>query len=401
MKIKVLYGKTQGRGTNQMRINKKLPFLLAMLLLLAGCGQVQNTEQSQAEPMQQVVDEKTETIEGILSDLSIEEKVGQMLMMDFRKNPDDTGMTVLSEDVKKQIKQYHLGGVILFAENLDTAAQTKQLTSDMQKAAEIPLFIGIDEEGGIVSRLNKSQIPHEIIPEAAQMQGDVTQAAQAGKQIGIVLADLGINVDFAPVVDVYTNPENTVIGTRAYGTEPEVVSDMGAAFANALQDTGVQAVAKHFPGHGDTVADSHNGIAVSDHDLERLRAVEFPPFQRMIQEGIGFVMVGHITLPQITTDAMPATLSKEAIDLLRQELGFDGVIITDAMNMGAIVEYYPTGEAAVKAVQAGIDIILMPANLEEAYTALCQAVQNGTISESRLDESVRRILDRKYESGLL
>ncbi len=384
-----------------MRFPKRMVFFLVMMLLLAGCGQTQNTEaeQEQAEEIQ--VDLKKETIKGILTDMTTEEKIGQMLMMDFRKNPDGTGMTVLSEDVKKKIAQYHLGGVILFAENLDTAAQTKQLTSDMQQAAEIPLLIGIDEEGGVVSRLNQSQIPHVIVPQAAQMQGDLTQAAQAGRQIGTVLSDLGINMDFAPVVDVYTNAQNTVIGTRAYGTEPDVVGDMGAAFANALEDAGVQAVAKHFPGHGDTVTDSHDGMAVSNHDLERLRMVEFPPFQRLVDEGLRVVMVGHITLPQIATDGLPATLSKEAMDLLREDLQFDGVAITDAMNMGAIVEYYSVKEATIKAVQAGIDMILMPADLEEAYTALCQAVQDGTISQSRLDESVQRILNIKYENGLL
>ena len=344
---------------------------------------------------------KDDTISEAIEHMTVEEKVGQMIMMDFRKNPDDSGMTVLSEDVAQKIADYHLGGVILFAENLDTAEQTKQLVADMQKAADMPLLIGIDEEGGMVSRLDKSQIPHTSIPNAKDMNGDTAQAEAAGKEIGSVLSELGINVDFAPIADIHTNPENTVIGDRAYGTDAQTVSDMAAAFTKGLESEGVSATAKHFPGHGDTGTDSHDGMAVSEHDLQRLQEVEFVPFRRLAEEGIDLMMVGHITMPNVTDDGLPASLSKEAIDSLREELDYEGIVITDAMNMGAIVEYYPDGEAAVKAVEAGVDIVLMPADLDDAYNSLCEAVQTGEISENRLDESVERILSLKYDKGML
>lgn len=391
-------------------MKKRIFYLIAVFLLcvlFSGCSQ--NADQATEQSAPQIEQEssktpeqiKAETIENIMEDMTIEEKVGQLLMMDFRKNADDTDMTVLSEEAAQQIADYHLGGVILFAENLDTLEQSQALVNQMQEAADMQLFIGIDEEGGMVSRLDKSQIPHVSVPNAAQLQGDTAQAKQAGVDIGTTLAKIGVNVDFAPVADVYTNPDNTVIGERAYGTDANTVADMAAAFMQGLEAQGVKATAKHFPGHGDTAADSHDGMAISDHDLTRLQEIEFVPFSRLVQEGIDFVMVGHITMPQVTDDGLPASLSPQAIALLREDIGFDGIVITDAMNMGAIVSYYPDGQAAVQAIQAGVDIVLMPSDLEEAYLALLDAIGTGEISQTRLDESIRRILEVKYDSGML
>ncbi|MBM6828253.1 glycoside hydrolase family 3 protein [Anaerotignum lactatifermentans] len=373
--------------------------LALTVFLLGGCGAKQGTDSAGAEKTPEQME--TEWIEETLADMTLEEKVGQMLMMDFRNLSDGTPMTELSEDAAEQIEEYHLGGVILFAENLDTAKQTKALTAQMQEAADLPLWIGIDEEGGIVSRLDKSNIPHEQIPSAALMEGDTAQAEEAGRTIGRELRELGVNVDFAPVADIYTNPENTVIGERAFGTDAQTVSDMASAFAAGLAEEGVLAAAKHFPGHGDTATDSHYGVAMAEQTLEELRTVEFVPFQRLIDEGIPFVMVGHITTPNATKDGLPASLSAETIGLLRQELGFDGIVITDAMNMGAITEAFSTGESAVMAVKAGVDMVLMPADLPAAYEGLLAAVSDGEITQKRLDESVRRILEAKYDAGLL
>lgn len=384
-------------------MKKSMTFLLAAAVaMFAGCGQEETAEKQPEAIVEKTADELTEdAVAEKIEHMTVEEKVGQMLMMDFRKNPDDSGMTVLSGDVAQKIADYHLGGVILFAENLDTAEQTKDLVADMQKAADMPLLIGIDEEGGMVSRLDKSQIPHTSIPNAKDMDGDTAQAETAGKEIGSVLSELGINVDFAPIADIHTNPENTVIGDRAYGTDAQTVADMASAFTRGLESEGVSATAKHFPGHGDTGTDSHDGMAVSEYDLQRLEEVEFVPFRRLADEGIDLMMVGHITMPNVTDDGLPASLSKEAIELLRKELDYDGIVITDAMNMGAIVDYYPNGEAAVKAVEAGVDIVLMPADLDDAYNSLCEAVETGEISENRLDESVERILSLKYEKGMM
>ncbi|KXL52634.1 beta-hexosaminidase precursor [Anaerotignum neopropionicum] len=373
--------------------------LIALMCFGTGCGN-EVVEQVPEETVKTAKETKQETIENLIDTMTMEEKIGQLFMCDIRNYPNGTGMTVLSEDAAKMVKDYHLGGVILFAENLDTLEQTKKLTGDLQNAAEIPLFIGIDEEGGLVSRLKKSNIPHETMLSPGEMTEPV-QAEAAGRSIGGTLSEMGVNVDFAPVADVNTNPNNPVIGIRSYSDDPQKAGDMVSAFIQGMQGTGVSATVKHFPGHGDTAADSHKGEVFVSHDLERLKSVEFVPFARAIDEGVNFVMVGHIKTPKATTDGLPATLSAQAVKLLREDLKFNGVAITDAMNMQAITEYYGDGESAVLSVLAGIDIVLMPADLDEAYQAVGKAAQDGRISEERLKESLWRILGLKYDKGLL
>ncbi len=373
--------------------------LIALMCLGTGCEN-KAEEETPAEPVKTAEEIKQETIQEKIDTMNLEEKVGQLFMVDFRNNDDGSGMTVLSQKAVEEIENYHVGGVILFAENLDTLEQTQKLTQDMQDAAEIPLFIGIDEEGGRVSRLNKSNIPHETIPAAEEMT-EPAQAEAAGKSIGEILAEIGVNVDFAPVADVNTNPDNPVIGNRAYSSDPNQAADMVCAFLKGLQGTGVSGTVKHFPGHGDTAADSHKGEVFVSHDLERLKEVEFVPFAKAIENGVDFVMVGHIKTPNATSDNLPATLSAQAVKFLRKDLGYDGVAITDAMNMQAITDYYGIGESTIMAVSAGIDIVLMPGDIDEAYQALLGGVKEGRISEEQLEESVRRILSLKYDKGLL
>lgn len=374
--------------------------LLAMLLAgcmafgLTACERESATEEAPPKTPEEV---KAEYIQDIIDEMDAAEKAGQLIMADFRTNPDGTGMTSLSDEAKKTLQEYYIGGVILFAENLDTKEQTQQLTYDLQAAAHMPLFIGIDEEGGLVSRLNKSNIEHEVFPPAAEME----DVSWAGTSIGSSLGELGINVDFAPVADVNTNPENPVIGTRAFSADPQAAAGKVSEFIAAIQNMGVSACAKHFPGHGDTAMDSHLGETYVEHDMERLRSVEFVPFEQAITAGTDFIMAGHIKTPNATADGLPATLSAEMLGILRNELGFDGIIITDAMNMGAIVDVYGSGESAVMAVQAGADMVLMPADLAEAAEALTEAIESGDISEERVNGVLWRILSLKYDKGLL
>ena len=373
-------------------MKKILAMLLAgcMMFSLAACGERETV------PAKEEVS-KEEYIQAIIDEMDAAEKAGQLIMADFRNNADGTGMTVLSEEAKEALSEYYIGGVILFAENLDTKEQTQQLTYDLQAAAHLPLFIGIDEEGGLVSRLKKSNIEHETFPPAAEME----DVSWAGTSIGATLGELGINVDFAPVADVNTNPDNPVIGTRAFSAEPQAAAAKAAEFITAIQKMGVSACAKHFPGHGDTAMDSHLGETYVEHDMERLRSVEFIPFEQAIAAGTDFIMAGHIKTPNATADGLPATLSAEMLGILRNNLGYDGIIITDAMNMGAIVEQYGSGESAVMAVQAGVDLVLMPANLAEAAEALTDAIEKGEISAERIDAALWHILSLKYDKGLL
>lgn len=377
-------------------MKKLLAILLAgcMAFGMTACGGSTETVDAPPKTPEEV---KAEYIQSMIDEMDAAEKAGQLIMADFRTNADGTGMTVLSEEAKDALREYYIGGVILFAENLDTKEQTQQLTYDLQAAAHVPLFIGIDEEGGLVSRLNKSNIEHEVFPPAAEME----DVSWAGTSIGSSLGELGINVDFAPVADVNTNPDNPIIGTRAFSSDPQAAASKVAEFISAIQKMGVSACAKHFPGHGDTAMDSHLGETYVEHDLERLRSVEFVPFEQAITAGTDFIMAGHIKTPNATTDDLPATLSSEMMGILRNDLGFDGIIITDAMNMGAIVDTYGSGESAVMAVQAGVDMVLMPANLQEAAKALTEAIKTGAISEERVEDALWRILSLKYDKGIL
>ena len=377
-------------------MKKILTILLAgcMAFGMTACSCEAKTENAPEKTPEEV---KAEYIQSIIDEMDAAEKAGQLIMADFRTNADGTGMTVLSDEAKDALREYYIGGVILFAENLDTKEQTQQLTYDMQAAAHMPLFIGIDEEGGLVSRLKKSNIEHEVFPPAAEME----DVSWAGTSIGSSLAELGINVDFAPVADVNTNPDNPVIGIRAFSSDPQAAASKVAEFISAIQKMGVSACAKHFPGHGDTAMDSHLGETYVEHDLERMRSVEFVPFEQAITAGTDFIMAGHIKTPNATTDGLPATLSSEMLGILRNDLNFDGIIITDAMNMGAIVDAYGSGESAVIAVQAGVDMVLMPADLAEAAEALTEAIKTGAISEERVNEALWHVLSLKYDKGIL
>lgn len=390
-----------------MKTKKYILLALLTTLVFSGCSKT-----ADGEPKEEVITQPTaeeiigneelaeeDKVTTIIENMTIEEKIGQLLMCDFRTNADGTGMTELSETAAEDIVNYHLGGVILFAENLDTEEQTKTLISDIKALSDLPMFIGVDEEGGLVSRLNKSNIPHEVIGEAASF-GTVEEAGRVGTVIGETLYDLGFNVDFAPVADVNTNPENTVIGTRAFSSDPQIAAKMVGAFVASIEETGVYGCVKHFPGHGDTAGDSHDGSVYVNHDLERLETVEFLPFIEGIEKGVEFVMVGHIQTPNATSDGLPATLSKESVDLLRNNLGYDGIVITDAMNMQAIAQYYGAGEACVMSILAGVDIVLMPADYKEAYESLMTAYDEGRLRDERLEESLVRILTAKLAIDL-
>lgn len=256
--------------------------------------------------------------------------------------------------------------------------------------------MGVDEEGGIVSRIAKSGIMETPVYDSMQaigQTGDSLKAYETGCQIGSYLSELGFNVDFAPVADVLTNPQNTVIGSRSFGSDPSIDGAMVASEVKGLHTKGMLSTLKHFPGHGDTYEDSHEGKSYVYKTREELENCEWIPFKKGIEAGSDFVMMGHISCPGITGDDTPASLSYTiCTEILRDQLGFQGLVITDAMNMGAVANEYASGDAAVRAVQAGADMILMPADFSAAYAGVRNAVQNGTITEERINESVRRIL---------
>lgn len=342
--------------------------------------------------------------------LTTQEKIGQMLMPDFRKY-NGKNVTELPPEVAALVKQYHLGGILLFRENAVSAAQAAKLVHDYQMASDkFGLLISIDQEGGIVTRLQTgTNFPGNM---ALGGTHSAELAYQVGKSIGDELNALGINWDFAPVLDTNNNPDNPVIGVRSFGGDPQLVADLGIAYIRGLQSVGVAATAKHFPGHGDTAIDSHLGLPSVPHSKERLKEVELYPFQKAMENGIDAIMTAHVTFPQIDSTTaiskkdgnpvnMPATLSYKVLtELVREEMGFQGVISTDAMNMQAIVDHFGPADAAIRAVNAGADIILMPVGLQTVAEGLLAAVQSGEITQERLNLSVERILTLKMKRGV-
>lgn len=343
--------------------------------------------------------------------MSMEEKVGQMLMPDFR-NWNGKNVTVMNDEIARLVKDYHLGGVILFRENTVTADQTTKLVSAYQEAAEkYGLLISIDQEGGIVTRLQTgTDMPGNMALGATRSE---ELSEKVGRTIGEELNALGINMNFGPVLDVNNNPDNPVIGVRSFGEDPELVATLGNAYIKGLHETGTAATAKHFPGHGDTAVDSHVGLPSVPHDIDRLKKVELYPFQQAMDAGIDAIMSAHVTFPKIddtkaiskkdgTEVAVPGTLSHKILTgLMREEMGFKGVIVTDAMNMGAIADHFGPVDAAIRAVKAGADILLMPVGIVDVANGLYDAVNSGDISEGRLEQSVERILTLKLNRSIV
>lgn len=337
----------------------------------------------------------------ILSKMCLEEKIGQMFMLDFRKK-DRRDVTTVDKSIATIIQRYQPGGVILFRENSVSTIQTLELTRGYKKASpKIPLFIAVDQEGGAVTRLQSGTVmPGNMALGAV---GNLKLTYAVARAIGEELQALGINMNFAPVIDVNNNPSNPVIGVRSFGDNPVAVAGLGIEFMNGLQDAGIITAAKHFPGHGDTAMDSHIDLPTVSHGFDRLEAVEFVPFKALINNGIDMIMTAHVTFPAIEgRDGVPATLSYNCLtDLLRDRMGFKGIVITDAFSMKAITDRYGDKEAASMAIKAGADIVLMPQNIEDTFSYILEQVRNGEISEARIDSSVRRILALKIKGGII
>lgn len=292
-----------------------------------------------------------------------------------------------------------MGGLIYFSQNIKDAEQLSGMLQNTADWSNYPIFLAVDEEGGSVSRVAEAGLAENVgFMSEIGASGDAALAKEAGASIGAYLSGFGFNLDFAPVADVITEG-NTVIGDRSFGTDVNLVSPMVAAMVEGLQDNGVNACLKHFPGLGDTTEDTHDGLASSEKTLDEFTAQDFPVYQAGIDAGVKFIMVSHLSAPNVVGDNTPASLSSMMItDILRGQLGYQGIVITDAMNMTAITDYYTPEDAAVKALQAGADMILMPEDFQAAYQGVLDAVNNGTLTEERIDESLRRIYRvKKYE----
>ncbi len=343
-----------------------------------------------------------DVVEAIISEMTLEEKVAGLFIVTPESITGVDTAVQAGDGTKKALEKYPVGGLIYFAKNIQSEDQIKKMVENSVSYCKYPMFIAVDEEGGTVSRLADS-LKLDNVGDMADIgsTGDATNAYEAMKTIGTYMAGYGFNLNFAPVADVLTNEDNTAIGARSFGSDATVVASMVTSSISGLEETGVTACVKHFPGLGDASEDTHNGLSVIDKSLEELKQTELVPFISAIENGANMIMVGHMSLPQIVGDNTPATMSKEVIsDLLRSELGFNGVVITDAMNMGAITEYYGADEAAIKAFKAGADMVLMPEDFELAYEGVIAAVQDGTISEERINDSLKRVFRIKYADSV-
>lgn len=342
----------------------------------------------------------------MVRDMSLEDKLYQMLFVTPEALTGYNRVTKSGDATKAAIEERPVGGIIYFSTNLVSTDQVTEMIQNIQtyskEATDRGLFIGVDEEGGTVARVADTLGTTQFDDMSVYGEsGDTAEAYNIGSTQAKELTALGFNVNFSPVADVLTNEDNTVVKERSFGSDPDLVSGMVTQVVKGLTDGGMLCAPKHFPGHGSTGGDTHDGFASSDRTLEELEACDFKPFEAAIAAGAPMVMVGHMTMTAIDEDS-PASLSHEIVTgLLREQLGYDGIIITDALNMDAITDNYTSGDAAVKAVSAGCDMLLCVTDIPTVIDALTEAVSDGTISEDQIDESVTRILTAKLQYGII
>ena len=385
-----------------MKTNKIFS-LLAAIMMAATFTACSNDDNPVVPP--------TDEVEEQLQKMTLREKVGQMFFVRLESLDPSIKWTTYDDLANIKIMEvtmkmrstntnYPVGGIILYAWNIDNETQLSHIISQIRSMNGNPLLC-IDEEGGRVSRIANN--PNFNVKKYESMAaigatGDPQNAYECGNTIGTYLHRYGFDIDFAPVADVNTNPENVIIGPRAFSDDPAVAAPMVTSYLQGLKDAGVTGCIKHFPGHGDTKADTHYGYASTQKTWDEMRDCEMVTFRAGIQWGCQMIMTAHIGAPNVTGSDIPSTMSSIILqDKLRGELGYRNIIITDGMEMGAITQQYTRAEAAVGSIQAGVDIVLGPRNFTEAFNAVVAAVQAGTISEERINQSVRRILKLRKE----
>lgn len=379
--------------------------LLALCLLLCGCNIDGKKDYTKTEDLDEA------TLQGmakdITKDMSLKQKIGQLFMVSVY-SLDSSGskaQTKVTSAMKKTMKKYPVGGILLFSKNADSEKQLKKFTQDLQNASYVPLFIAADEEGGTVSRI-ASKLPDAVsrYPDAREIGETYTdrQIAEMGKEQSKQLKALGINMNLAPVADVLSNKDNTEVGNRSFGSDAKEVASIVKTLVKSMQKQQISATLKHFPGSGDALGDTHRGAVETKQTIQELRKKEFLPFKSGMDADADAVMVSHLILTNVTDEKEPCSLSERVIsDILRDELEYDGLILTDAMNMNSITDSYTSGEAAVKAVKAGVNIVVMPEDLGEAFKAVKRAVKDGKLKESVVDKAVSRIIYTKLKRGVI
>jgi len=338
---------------------------------------------------------KEEFLKYKISNMSISDKIGQMIMIDYRD------ITEMNVELEKILDQYKLGGFILFKSNIANYNQTKKLLSEIKIIGNIQPMVSVDQEGGRVQRLDE-RVGFEKYPPMAEIGKTLDEniAYELGIKMGKELKEIGVDMDMAPVLDIFSNPENRVIADRAFGTDSETVKKMALAYADGLSKERIIPVGKHFPGHGDTAKDSHIDLPIIEKDLDELKKCELIPFIEAIRKKLPALMVAHIAVPKVVRDNTPASLSEIMInDLLRKNMEYNGLIIPDSLQMKALSNYFTNEDIYLRCVEAGNDILLMPQNIKQAHETIYQKVDTGVIPIERINSSVYRILSTKFDYG--
>ena len=355
-----------------------------------------NTINNNSSNLPTVTPSNTQTL---LSSMTIEEKVGQLFICAYRKDSLEKNMYVLNDELRMEINKYKLGGLILFSENIQNEQQLRKLIVDVNSANKnIPMYISVDAEGGLVDRLAKSLIV-TALPYISKLgeTNDTDLSYKYGKIIGRRLSSLGFNLNFAPVCDL---DNSAAIKYRSFGTDPVMVGKMAQSYIKGLQEYNIGSTIKHFPGLGSSVGDTHNDVSRSNITLDELEKNDFIPFQYGINSGSNIIMINHVEYDRLSDIKLPASLNTDIYKILRNKLNFNGIIITDGLEMGAITKQNINTTPAYAAFIAGADMLLLPENIEKSYNEIVNAVNKGTISMQRLNDSVERILDYKYKLGL-
>lgn len=366
--------------------------------------EVETVVEEETTTIEEYTDEELldEIVEACISEMSLEDKVAGLFIVTPEALTGVDKAVRAGDGTKEALEKYPVGGLIYFKQNIQSKDQITEMLANTVSMSKYPIFLAVDEEGASVARVADS-LGLEEVESAADIgaTGDANNAYATYKEIGTYLTEYGFNLNFAPVADVLTDPDNDAVGDRSFGSDPTVVSAMVSSSVTALEEVGVTACMKHFPGQGDADGDTHEGLAASDRTLEEIKETELKPFASGIEAGAQMIMVGHFTVPAIDEDNTPASLSKKVItDLLREEMGYNGVVITDALNMSAISEYYDSAQACIMAFKAGADMVLMPEDFEAAYEGVLAAVKDGTISEARINDSLRRVYRIKYKGTI-
>ena len=366
-------------------MKKAIILIIIILLIITFIKTINKTNDTSKEVINSFEEEKDNKID----EMSLEEKIGQLLIISYRKDDIKEKLPTILEEVKP-------GGFILFSENITTYDDTINLIKYIKNSNDIPLFIGIDEEGGNVQRLkNLKDYKTSDIPYMSYVK-TINDAYNLGKVIAEELRVFGINLDFAPVIDCNWDNPKSVIGKRAFEGDYTTVAKLGVSLAKGLKNSKVIPTYKHFPNHGATATDSHQDLPVINKTEEELLNNDLIPYQEAIKNNADMIMISHLALPKITKDYTPASLSYEIItNLLKKKLGFKGLVVTDALNMQALTKNYSEKEILIKAINAGADLLLMPEDPVNAVKIIKEAVNGGLISEERINESVEKILSLK------